>query len=100
MHTPAVIFEFRFCRRIFFGVGAPDHDIGTGLRQRFRHAQTDAAIAAGNQRDMLVEIKCLVHEPPSIIGWRWGWRRDRDPDGPMDRYASAGSIRDGAASHA
>jgi hypothetical protein len=39
---------------------APDADIGAGLGQRIGHAEADAAVAAGHQRDLAREIEALV----------------------------------------
>jgi hypothetical protein len=48
---------------VLLGVGAPDADVGAGLGKRVGHAETDAAIAAGDQRHLARQIEALVgHE--------------------------------------
>jgi hypothetical protein len=47
------------------GVGAPDADVGAGLCKCIGHAETDAAIAAGDQRHLARQIEALVgHASP------------------------------------
>ncbi len=41
-------------------VGAPDRDIGARLRDGVGHAEADAAIAAGDQRDLAGKIEGFV----------------------------------------
>src|SRR5829696_4213788 len=45
---------------ILRGVGAPDADVGAGLGKCVGHAETDAAIAAGDQRHLARQIEAFV----------------------------------------
>ena len=60
--------ELGFGGRVLVGVGAPDGDVGAGLRHGQRHAEADAAIAAGDERHLAGEIEGLVHEL-LLAGW-------------------------------
>jgi hypothetical protein len=46
--------------RILRPVGAPDGDIRAGLGHCLSHAQADAAVAAGHQRDFAAQIEWAV----------------------------------------
>ena len=39
------------------GVGAPDRDIGAGGGDGFRHAQSDAGVAAGDEGDFAGQVE-------------------------------------------
>jgi hypothetical protein len=43
--------------RVLLRIGAPDRDIRAGLGQRLRHAEADAGIAAGHQRDLAGQVE-------------------------------------------
>jgi hypothetical protein len=44
--------------RIRLGLVAADHgDVGAGIRQAARHAEPDATVAAGDDRDLAAEIE-------------------------------------------
>ena len=52
-------------------VGAPDDHVGAGLGERLDHAETDAAIAARDQRHLALQIKRRIgHDAfPSSLEW-------------------------------
>src|SRR5262249_22251268 len=56
--------------RVLLGVRAPDFDGGARLRERFGHAEANAAIAARDQGDAASEMEKFVahavsYEPPA-----------------------------------
>jgi hypothetical protein len=73
---------------VVLGIGAPDHDVGARLGQRFGHAEPDAAIAPGDQRHFAGQIEWRIgHGRRSLLsivwegqtgsgerrqGWKWG----------------------------
>ena len=59
-----MLLQCRFGVRVLLGIGAPDDEIGAGLRQRLRHAAADTAIAAGDERHLAAEIERPIHRRP------------------------------------
>ena len=58
----AGLVQLGFGGGILGGVRTPDRDVGTGLRHRFRHAEPDAAVAAGHECDLSGQIEwCVGH---------------------------------------
>ena len=60
----AVYGERRTRRGVLVGVRAPETDVGAGLCERLGHAEADAAVAAGDQRDFAGEIEGGVGHAP------------------------------------
>jgi hypothetical protein len=66
MDLAAVLFQLLCGIGVLGGIGAPDADIGAGLSQRIGHAEADAAIAAGDQRHLAIEIEAFVGHGGSL----------------------------------
>ena len=59
-------------------IRSPDRDLGAGLQQRLRHAQANAAVAAGDECFASAEIEGLVHgwsTGSGLAGVGAGWQR-------------------------
>ena len=66
----AALFELGDCRDRFRFIASDDGNRGAGLRQPACHAEPDATIAAGDDRDLAAEIKwfwCHSPIPVSLV---------------------------------
>ena len=59
-HFAAGLFELRLGDCVLGRVGAPDADIGTGLRDRFGKAEPDPAVATRDNSDFAGEIEGTI----------------------------------------
>ena len=66
-HVPSGSLQLGLRSCILLRIGSPNGDVGTRLGQCLRHAETDAAIAAGDQRHSAGEIERSIRHVRAYV---------------------------------